>query len=88
MKLVPRRYYALLFILFIILEVCAAVGSWEIAGSQVKRQLKSDAYLVGSVLSAPDDAATWSVISGGTPEQYERGAAELERFGYGLSMRP
>lgn len=88
MKLIPMRYYKIFIIMFIIMELCAAAGSWYLARAQVRREIISDTYLVGSVLESPYNAPAWSVISGGTETQYARGAEILNRFGYDAYMQP
>ncbi len=88
MRSIPRSCALLLTAVLLALEVCAAALSWQCARQQVLRELESDAYLAGSALLAPDDAITWSPISGGTAEQYAAGSAALERYGYGVDMNP
>lgn len=88
MRAIPRSCFLLLMAAFIALEAFALSLSWYCAREQVLRELKSDAYLAGSALLAPEDAISWSPISGAAPEQYAAGSAALERYGYGVDMNP
>ena len=88
MKSIPRCCFLLLLAAFVTLELCALALSWYCAREQVQRELVSDTYLAGSALLAPEDALSWSPISGTTPEQYAAGNAALERYGYDVHMNP
>lgn len=88
MKSIPRCCFLLLLAAFVTLELCALALSWYCAREQVQRELVSDTYLAGSALLAPEDALSWSPISGATPEQYAAGNAALERYGYDVHMNP
>lgn len=88
MKLIPRRYGLLLTIVFVILELMAVVMSWELTRVRIRAEVRSDAYLAGSVLLSPDNASEWSSIAGKSEAQYAAGSAQLGRYGYDADMRP
>lgn len=87
MKLIPRRYFMLMTIVWIVLELFALLLCWSFARTQVRDEIYRDACVAGSILISPDDAGQWTPITGKTDAQYEAGAQELERYGYGRNMR-